>query len=138
MHDILVSALSSATGASQIIALVFRRSSPSHKIFARSRELGLLRGSADKVSQIFGWRVTKRIGGKLQTVLEQIEQGHHVLRAYSQSATLRLYQKWATFLRVEVFSNRWRDFQLNKGLENLEAVRRTLAAVTDRCAACCG
>ena len=62
---------------------VFRRSFLIHKICARSRELGLLRGSADKVSRIFGWRVTKRIGGKLQTVLEQIEQGHHVLRAYS-------------------------------------------------------
>ena len=58
-----------------------------------------------------------------------------MLRAYSTSAALRRYQKGATFLRVEVLSNRLRDFQLNKGLENFEAVRQKLAAVTDRFAA---
>ena len=83
---------------------VFRRSFPIHKIFERSCELGLLRLSADKISQVFGWRVNKRIGGKLETVLEQIEHGHHVLRAYSKNAALRMYQKWTTFLRVEVLA----------------------------------
>jgi len=46
-----------------------------------------------------------------------------------------MYQKWTTFLRVEVLSNRLQDFGLNKGLENLGAVRQKLAAVTDRLAA---
>ncbi len=91
--------------------------------------------SADKVTRIFGWPARKRISGKLQTVLQKIEQGHHVLRAYSKSAVLRMYQKWATFLRVEVLSNRLKDFGLNKGLENLDAVRQKLAAVSDRFAA---
>ena len=45
--------------------------------------------------------------------MEKIEQGHHVLRAYSKSAALRMYQKWTTFLRGEVLSNRLKDFQLN-------------------------
>jgi hypothetical protein len=114
---------------------IFRRSFPIHKIFERSCELGLLRLSADKVSQIFGWRVHKRLRGKLETVLEKIEQGHHVLRAYSKNAALRMYQKWTTFLRVEVLSNRLKDFGLNKGLENLDAARQKLAEVTDRFAA---
>ena len=65
---------------------IFRRGFPIHKIFERSCELGLLRLSADKVSRIFGWPARKRISGKLQTVLQKIEQGHHVLRAYSKSA----------------------------------------------------
>ena len=46
-----------------------------------------------------------------------------------------MYQKWATFLRIEVLSNRLKDFGLNKGLENLDAVRQKLAAVADRFAA---
>lgn len=114
---------------------VFRRGFPIYKIFERSCEIGLLRLSADKVSRIFGWPARKRISGKLQTVLQKIEQGQHVLRAYSKSAVLRMYQKWTTFLRVEVLSNRLKDFGLNKGLENLDAVRQKLAAVTDRFAA---
>ena len=114
---------------------VFRRSFPIHKIFERSCELGLLRLSADKLSQIFGWPLRKRRRGRLQTVLAKVEHGHHVLRAYSNKATLRMYQKWTTFLRLEVLSNRLKDFGLNKGLENLDAVRHRLRAVTDRFAA---
>ena len=114
---------------------VFRRSFPIHKIFERSCELGLLRLSADKVSQIFSWPLRKRVRGRLETVLEAVEHGHHVLRAYSKKAALRMYQKGRTFLRLEVLSNRLKDFQLNKGLENLEAVRQKLAAATDRFAA---
>lgn len=114
---------------------VFRRRFPIHKIFERSCELGLLRLSGDKVSQVFGWPLRKRLRGRLETVLQKVEHGHHVLRAYSKSAALRMYQKGRTFLRVEVLSNRLQDFQLNKGLENFEAVRRKLAAATDRFAA---
>lgn len=114
---------------------VFRRSFAIHKLFERSCELGWLRLSADKIAEVFGWPVTRRIGGKLQAVVEKIDPGRHVLRACSRNAVLRMYQKWATFLRVEARSNRLRDFGLNKGLENLEAARQKLAAVTDRFAA---
>jgi hypothetical protein len=84
---------------------------------------------------LFGFRLHKRLRGKLGSVLEQIEHGHHVLRCYAKNAVLRMYQKFSTFLRVEALSNTLRDFGLNKGLENLDAVRATLAAVTDRFAA---
>ena len=42
------------------------------------------------------------------------------------------YEKFSTFLRLEVLSNNLQDFGLNKSLDNLPAVRHTLAAVTDR------
>jgi hypothetical protein len=114
---------------------VFKRHFPIHKIFERSCDLGLFRMNADKVAQIFGWRITRKVRGKLQSVLEKLDHGHHVFRAYCKSALVRMYEKLSIFLRIEVCSNRLRDFNLNKGLDNLEAVRTTLAAVTDRCAA---
>lgn len=43
-----------------------------------------------------------------------------------------MYEKFNTFLRLEVLSNNLQDFGLKKSLENLETVRQTLAAVTDR------
>jgi hypothetical protein len=46
-----------------------------------------------------------------------------------------MYEKFSTFLRLEALSNNLRDFGVNKGLDNLDQVRRTLAAVTDRFAA---
>jgi hypothetical protein len=43
-----------------------------------------------------------------------------------------MYEKFSTFLRVEVCVNRMKDLGLNKGLENLECLRQKLVAVTDR------
>jgi hypothetical protein len=115
--------------------LIFRRHFPIHKLFERSCDIGLLRILPDKITQIFGFRVHKRLRGKLQSVLEKIEHGHHVFRACGKSAVLRMYEKFATFLRLEALSNNLKDFGLRKSLDNLEAVRKTLAAVTDRFAA---
>jgi hypothetical protein len=114
--------------------LIFRRNFPIHKLFEHSCDLGLLRLSADRIAQVFGWRA-KRIAGKLISVLERTEHGHHVLRAYAKNAVMRMYEKFSTFLRLEVLSNNLKDFGLNKGLDNLDKVRRLLGSVTDRFAA---
>jgi hypothetical protein len=115
--------------------LIFRRNFPIHKLFERSCDLGLLRLSADRISQVFGWRLHQRIGGKLSSVLERTQHGHHVLRAYAKNAVMRMYEKFSTFLRLEALSNNLKDFGLNKGLDNLDKVRCILGAVTDRFAA---
>jgi hypothetical protein len=111
---------------------IFRRNFPIHKLYERSCDLGLFRLTADKLSQMFGFRLHKRMYGKLATVLERMDHGHHVLRACGKNAVLRRYEKFATFLRLEVLSNNLKDFGLKKSLDNLETVRQTLATVTDR------
>ena len=115
--------------------LIFRRNSPIHKLFERSCDIGLLRMIPDKITQIFGFRLHKNLRGKLHNVLEKIEHGHHVFRACGKNAVLRMYEKFTTFLRLEALSNNLKDFGLKKSLDNLEAVREKLAAVTDRFAA---
>jgi len=115
--------------------LIFRRNSPIHKLFERSCDIGLLRMLPDKITQIFGFRIHKKLPGKLQTVLEKVEHGYHVFQACGKNAVLRMYEKFTTFLRLEALSNNLKDFGLNKSLDNLEAVREKLAAVTDRFAA---
>ena len=115
--------------------LIFRRNFPIHRLFERSCDLGLLRLSADRIAQVFGWRLHRRIGGKLSSVLERTDHGHHVLRAYAKNAVMRMYEKFSTFLRLEALSNNLRDFGLTKGLDHLDKVRTILGAVTDRFAA---
>jgi hypothetical protein len=112
--------------------LIFRRNFPIHKLFERFGVLGLLRLSADRISQVFGWRLHQRLPGKLSSVLERTEHGHHVLRAYAKNAVMRMYEQFSTFLRLEALSNNLKDFALNKGLDNIDKVRRILGAVTDR------
>jgi len=111
---------------------IFKRNFPIHKLFERSCELGLWRLSANKIAQIFGQRLHKRMSGKLANVIEQIEHGHHVYRAYFKHAVLRQYEKFSTFLRNEACSNNLKDFGLKKSLDNLQAVREKLQSVTDR------
>src|SRR5215831_15289796 len=113
---------------------IFRRHFPIHKIFERSCELGVFRLTADKIAQIFGVRKHKRMRGKLHSLLEKLDHGHHVLRIYCKSLVARMYEKLATFLRLEICVNRLKDLGLNKGLENLNALRQRLVAVTDRLA----
>src|SRR6201989_949918 len=109
---------------------VFRRNFPIHKLFERSCELGLWRLTADRIGAIFGTRVNRRHHGKLATVIDQIEHGHHVFRAYFKSAVLRQYEKLSTFLRYELCSNNLTDFRVRKGLDHLDAVRQTFRTVT--------
>src|SRR5262249_45345343 len=75
---------------------IFKRHFPIHKLFERSCELGLWRLTAHKISEIFGQRLHRRMGGKLATVIEQIEHGHHVFRAYFKHAVLSSRHSCAT------------------------------------------
>jgi len=68
-------------------------------------------------------------------MLEKLDHGHHVLRIYGKSLVARLYEKFSTFLRLEICVNRLKDLGLNKGLENLGPLREKLVGVTDRLAA---
>src|SRR5438445_34170 len=111
---------------------IFKRHFPIHKIFERSCEIGLWRLTANRISEIFGVRRTKKLRGKIATVIEQIEHGHHVFRAYWKNALLRQYEKFSCFLRNELCSNNLRDFGLRKGLDHLDAVRKKFQAITDR------
>jgi hypothetical protein len=115
---------------------IFKRHFPIHKVFERSCELGLWRLTAHKISEIFGVRLTKKFRGKLSTVIEQIEHGHHVFRAYWKNAFLKQYEKFSTFLRNELCSNNLSDFGLKKGLDHLDAVRQKFQVITDRFAGC--
>jgi hypothetical protein len=111
---------------------IFKRHFPIHKIFERSCEIGLWRLTAHRIGEIFGVRLHKRLRGKLATVIDQIEHGHHVFRAYWKNAFLKQYEKFSRFLRNELCSNNLRDFGLKKGLDHLDAVRKRFQTITDR------
>ena len=113
-------------------ALLFKRNHPIHSIFERSCDLGLARITTQRIANIFGWRLTKRTKGKHQVVLEQMEHGHHVLRAYSKNAFVKQYEKDNTFLRIETCSNNLKDFHQKKALEHLPEVAEKRQAVNDR------
>jgi hypothetical protein len=111
---------------------IFKRNFPIHKIFERGCEFGMWRMTANRIAEVFGQRVTRKLKGKLSTVVEQIEHGHHIFRAYYRNAFIKQYEKFSTYLRNEACSNNLADFGLKKGLDHLAQVREKLLAVTDR------
>src|SRR5438876_6343188 len=111
---------------------IFKRNFPIHKLFERSCELGLWRLTGDKITEIFGTRLNRRMRGKLATVIDRIEHGHHVFRASFKNAFLKQYEKFSTFLRNELVSNNLADFRLKKGLDHLDVVRERFQTITAR------
>ena len=111
---------------------IFVRNHPIRKIFERSCELSLWRMTGEKIWRAFGRGHRDRIKGKLQTMMDGIEHGQHVFRAYWKHAWVKQYEKFRSFLRLEVTSNNLRDFRLHKGLAYLEDVRQRLYQVVDR------
>jgi hypothetical protein len=111
---------------------VFKRNTPIHRLYERCCDLGLFRLTADKITRIFGFRKDRRMRGRMQSVLEKLDHGHHVLRAQARSAVGRMYEKFSTLLRVEVLSNRLPDFGVGKSLENLDRARQALSRAGDR------
>lgn len=88
--------------------------------------------TGDRIQALFGRRSRERLSGKLQTILERVEQGQHVFRAYWKHAFVKQYEKYRTFLRNEVTTNNLSDFGLKKGLAHLGEVRTRLLGVLDR------
>lgn len=111
---------------------IFRRNFSIRKLFHRSCELGFFLMTANKVSNIFGWHVNRRFKGKLQTVLERVDQAHHTFRAYFKKSFVKQYEKLRTFLRMEICSNHLPDLRIKKSLDNLNDVRDTSKQILDR------
>src|SRR5438128_5731582 len=116
--------------------LVFKRSAPLKALFQRACELGVLVGGAERTTQLFGRRIDRRYQGKLQTVLDQRNAGHPVLRWYYHTSFAKNYtrgdQHGDRILRAETCSNDTRHFGVGRRLENLPLLRQKLAATNDR------
>jgi len=59
---------------------IFKRNFPIHKLFERSCELRLWRLTADKIAEIFGTRLNRKMRGKLATGIDRIEHGHTLVQ----------------------------------------------------------
>jgi hypothetical protein len=116
--------------------VLFKRSAPLQAMFRRACELGVLVGGAQRTTHLFGRRIDHHYQGKLQTVLDQRETGHPVLRWYYQTSFTKQYtrgdRRSDRILRAETCSNDSRHFGVGRRLDNLPSLREKLAATNDR------
>ena len=117
--------------------VVFKRAAPLRALFQRACELGVLVGGANRTTHLFGRRINRHYQGKLQTVLDQRDAGHPVLRWYYQTSFVKQYvrgdQHSDRILRTETCSNDTYHFGVGRRLENLSLLRGQLGATNERC-----
>ena len=88
-------------------------------------------GQPNKITVIFGRKVTKQYRGKLQTEIEDMNLPNPVIRSHYRNGFIKQYVRDHVILRTEPASNNVTDYGVDKAIEHLPALRDKMAAVID-------
>ena len=111
--------------------LIFRRRSALDKLGERLLDANRTIGQPNKITVIFGRRVTKHYRGKLQTEIADMNLPNPVIRSHYGHGFIKQYVRDHLMLRTESASNNVKDYGVNKAVENLPVLRETLSAIND-------
>jgi hypothetical protein len=90
-------------------------------------------GKPNKLTVIFGRRITRRYRGKLQTEIEDLHLGSPAMRSYYKNGLAKHYVRDHDVLRFETATNDVKgDYGINKAVENLAPLREKLQGITER------
>jgi hypothetical protein len=88
-------------------------------------------GRPDKITVIFGRKVSSRYRGKLQTEIEDMHLPNPVIRSHYGNGFIKQYVRDHLILRTEAATNNVNDYGVNKAVENLPKLRERLSAIND-------
>jgi hypothetical protein len=111
--------------------LIFRRRAALDKLGERLLDANRTIGRPNKITVIFGRKITKHYRGKLQTEIEDMNLPNPVIRSHYANGFIKQYVRDHLILRTEPASNNVKDYGVNKAVENLSVLRNTLSAITD-------
>ena len=111
--------------------LIFRRRAALDALSDRLLDANRTIGRPDKLTVIYGRRVSKYHSGKLQTTIEDLHLGNPVIRSYHQDGSVKQYVRDNLLLRTEATSNDIRWHKIGKAVENLPKVRKTLRRINE-------
>jgi hypothetical protein len=112
--------------------LIFCRRAALDRLGERLLDANRTIGQPDKITTIFGRKVTKRYRGKLQTVIEDIKLPNPVIRSHYGNGFIKQYVRDHLILRTESATNNVADYGIKKAIEHLLQLRERLAAIADR------
>ena len=111
--------------------LIFRRRAALDRLGERLLDANRTIGQPNKITVIFGRKVTKQYRGKLQTVIEDMGLPNPVIRSHYGNGFVKQYVRDHLLLRTEPASNNVNDYGCKKAIENLPRVRENMASVID-------
>jgi hypothetical protein len=88
-------------------------------------------GQPNKITVIFGRRISKQYRGKLQTEIEDMNLPNPVVRSHYRNGFIKQYVRDHLILRSEAASNNVNDYGVNKAVDNLPALQKSLSAIND-------
>lgn len=111
--------------------LIFYRRAALDKLGERLLDANRTIGQPNKITVIFGRKITKQHRGKLQTEIEDMHLPNPVIRSHYRNGFIKQYVRDHLILRTEAATNNVTDYGVNKAVENLPALRGKLAAIDD-------
>jgi hypothetical protein len=111
--------------------LVFHRRAALDKLEERLLDANRTIGQPNKITTIFGRKITKLHRGKLQTEIEHMDLANPVIRSHYRNGFIKQYVRDHLILRTEASTNNVTDYGVKKAVENLPALRSTLSTIND-------
>jgi hypothetical protein len=111
--------------------LIFRRRAALDQMGERLLDANRTIGQPNKITVIFGRKITKQYRGKLQTVIEDMDLPNPVIRSHYGNGFVKQYVRDHLLLRTEPASNNVNDYGCKKAIENLPQVRENMSSVID-------
>lgn len=111
--------------------LIFHRRAALDALGERLLDANRTIGQPDKITVIFGRKVTSRYRGKLQTEIEDMHLPNPVIRSHYGNGFIKQYVRDHLLLRTEAATNNVNDYGVKKSVENLPQLRQKLTAIND-------
>lgn len=112
--------------------LVFRRRAALDRVAERLFDLNRNIGRPERLSVIFGKRITKRTVAGLKTQISDVNLGSPVIRSQYKRGSIKQYVRDHLMLRTEVTSYHTPDLGVGKSIENLPQLRAVMKPINDR------
>ncbi len=110
--------------------LIFRRRAALDALGERLLDANRLIGQPNKLTVIFGRKITARYKGKLQTVIEDLNLPNPVMRSHYKNGFIKQYVRDDRMIRTEAATNNVTDYSVKKAVENLPHLQKRLEQIT--------
>ena len=112
--------------------LIFKERAALDRVADRLLDLNRSIGRPDKLSTIFGHRITKAYRGGLKTQIADHHLGNPVIRSEYKDSSVKQYVRDHVVLRNEATSYNTLDLGVGKSIRNLPQLRQVMRGINDR------
>jgi hypothetical protein len=112
--------------------LIFKERAALDRMAERLLDLNRGIGRPDKLSTVFGHRITKTYRGGLKTQIADHHLGNPVIRSEYKDSSIKQYVRDHRLLRTEATSYNTVDLGVGKSIRNLPQLRRVMRGINER------